>query len=338
MHRDSGQSRGEAIRSALREIRVPLVGSTVTPIVVFLPLISITGVTGTFFRALAVTVGTALLTSLALALTWTPTLSHYLLRRRRSGASDRGRRSRRTRRADRVHGSRDARLRARAAVRAGLSAGVRNRVRRSDRRLLLLRIRRSAATCCLKWTKADSFSTTSCRPDRPWPTPTRCCWASKRFSRRRRKSRAPRGAPGLQLGLAAVTEANTGDFSVRLKRDRDRGIDEIISDVRAKVNKQYPQLDVEFLQVLARHDRRPHQLARADRDQAVFRGSQAAGRMGAQSRRQDQEDQGSGGREGRHREHHQRIRHRDECRSRRRRARGLHSAGDRTRRQRDPAR
>ena len=53
LHRDSGQSRGEAIRSALREIRVPLVGSTITPIVVFLPLISITGVTGTFFRALA---------------------------------------------------------------------------------------------------------------------------------------------------------------------------------------------------------------------------------------------------------------------------------------------
>ena len=45
---------------------------------------------------------------------------------------------------------------------------------------------------------------------------------------------------GLQLGLAAVTEANTGDFSVRLKRDRDRGIDEIISDVRAKVNEQVP--------------------------------------------------------------------------------------------------
>src|SRR5438874_8390412 len=81
MHRDSGQSRGEAIRSAIAEIRAPLVGSTITPIVVFLPLISITGVTGVFFRALAVTVGVALLTSLALALTWTPTLSHYLIRR-----------------------------------------------------------------------------------------------------------------------------------------------------------------------------------------------------------------------------------------------------------------
>ncbi|MDP8990095.1 MAG: efflux RND transporter permease subunit, partial [Acidobacteriota bacterium] len=86
MHRDSGQSRGEAIRSALREIRVPLVGSTVTPIVVFLPLITITGVTGTFFRALAITVGTALLTSLALAVTWTPTLSHYFLRRKGQGS------------------------------------------------------------------------------------------------------------------------------------------------------------------------------------------------------------------------------------------------------------
>ena len=80
MHRDAGQGRAEAIRLALREIGKPLVGSTITPIVVFLPLVAITGVTGVFFRALAVTVGMALLTSLGLALTWTPTLSHYLLR------------------------------------------------------------------------------------------------------------------------------------------------------------------------------------------------------------------------------------------------------------------
>ena len=42
-----------------------------------------------FFRALAVTVGMALLTSLALALTWTPTLSHYFLRSRRAARSSR---------------------------------------------------------------------------------------------------------------------------------------------------------------------------------------------------------------------------------------------------------
>ncbi len=83
LHRDAGETRADAIRKAMSEIRTPLIGSTITPIVVFLPLISITGVTGVFFRALAVTVGVALLTSLALALTWTPTLSHYLLRRKR---------------------------------------------------------------------------------------------------------------------------------------------------------------------------------------------------------------------------------------------------------------
>jgi multidrug efflux pump subunit AcrB len=54
---------------------------------------------------------------------------------------------------------------------------------------------------------------------------------------------------GLQLGLAAVTEANTGDFSVRLKR-KGRGIEQVIKEVREKVNTQYPQLDVEFIQVL----------------------------------------------------------------------------------------
>src|SRR5713226_6611784 len=81
LHRDAGEGKIEAMRSALSEITVPLIGSTLTPIVVFLPLISMTGVNGTFFRALAVTMCAALLTSLILALTWTPTLSLFLLRR-----------------------------------------------------------------------------------------------------------------------------------------------------------------------------------------------------------------------------------------------------------------
>src|SRR3954469_23116171 len=83
LHRDAGQDRSEAVRSALREIRKPLIGSTVTPIVVFLPLVTISGVTGTFFRALALTVAVALTTSLVLALTWTPALSHLVLRSRK---------------------------------------------------------------------------------------------------------------------------------------------------------------------------------------------------------------------------------------------------------------
>src|SRR6478609_1884541 len=88
LHRDAGQSRLQAIHNALHEITVPLIGSTVTPIVVFLPLISITGVTGTFFRALAVTMGVSLLTSLALALTWTPNLSQYFIKDKSTVSSD----------------------------------------------------------------------------------------------------------------------------------------------------------------------------------------------------------------------------------------------------------
>ncbi len=55
---------------------------------------------------------------------------------------------------------------------------------------------------------------------------------------------------GLQLGLAAVTEANTGDIAVKLKDKRSRGIDEVIAEVRGKVKTQEPALDVDFTQVL----------------------------------------------------------------------------------------
>ena len=36
---------------------------------------------------------------------------------------------------------------------------------------------------------------------------------------------------GLQMGLSPVTEANTGDMTVRLKSKRSRDIDEIIADI-----------------------------------------------------------------------------------------------------------
>ncbi len=88
LHRDRGESRAEAARLALREITAPLIGSTITPVVVFLPLISVTGVTGSFFRALAVTMTVALLTSLLLAVTWTPALSLVFLRERRTGSEE----------------------------------------------------------------------------------------------------------------------------------------------------------------------------------------------------------------------------------------------------------
>ncbi len=51
MHRDAGEHRADAVRKALKELTVPLLGSTITPVVVFLPLVAVSGVTGVFFRA-----------------------------------------------------------------------------------------------------------------------------------------------------------------------------------------------------------------------------------------------------------------------------------------------
>jgi multidrug efflux pump subunit AcrB len=55
---------------------------------------------------------------------------------------------------------------------------------------------------------------------------------------------------GLQLGLAAVTEPNTGDIAVKLKDKRNRSVDEIIAEIRAQVKREEPALDVDFTQVL----------------------------------------------------------------------------------------
>ena len=55
---------------------------------------------------------------------------------------------------------------------------------------------------------------------------------------------------GLQLGLAAVTEANTGDISVNLSSHRSRDIYAIMDEVQAKVNQQEPALDIDLHQTL----------------------------------------------------------------------------------------
>jgi multidrug efflux pump subunit AcrB len=257
MHRDSGQSRAEAIRSAIREIRIPLIGSTITPIVVFLPLISITGVTGVFFRALAVTVSMALLTSLALALTWTPTLSHYFLRSRREGD------------AARHHDT----------VPPWLMNAYERTLRFALKHPWVLGLFTIALIAvsyfCYTNTGSDllpAMDEGGFIVDYVMPA-----GASLRETNRvvSHVEQILRNTPdvastsrrtGLQLGLATVTEANTGDISVKLKpmapflsrifgstssgQYRTRSGDEVIADVRARVREAEPVLDVEFPQLL----------------------------------------------------------------------------------------
>ncbi len=55
---------------------------------------------------------------------------------------------------------------------------------------------------------------------------------------------------GMQLGLAAVTEANRGDLTVKLKANRSRATDDVIADLRAQIKREEPAADVDFPLIL----------------------------------------------------------------------------------------
>jgi CzcA family heavy metal efflux pump len=257
LHRDAGQSRFEAIRSALSELTVPLIGSTVTPIVVFLPLISTTGVTGTFFRALAVTMTVSLATSLLLALTWTPTLSQYLVRRKDPGGAA----------ATGKGPDMAALLAAEEAHLSGFFGRIVNFYSRTMQAVLRrswLLVASSVAIVVLSYV-CYSFLGTDFLPEMDeggfildYFTPPGSSLAEsdrilqhiEQILRATPEVENTSRRTGLQLGLAAVTEANNGDFTVKLKKDRKRGIDEVISDVRSQIEEEEPATKVEFIQLL----------------------------------------------------------------------------------------
>lgn len=250
LHREAGENRAEAIRKAIREIRVPLVGSTITPIVVFLPLVTITGVPGTFFRALAVTVAVALLTSLALALTWTPTLSHLLLRSHRPPSKQAAQNPAQHEIPTAGIMGRLVRLYARA-----MKAVLARPLVLALGSVVLIAVSvlcyRSLGSDLLPAMDEGGFILDYLMPAGASLADTnRVLVGVEKTLHRIPEVQSTSRRTGLQLGLAAVTEANTGDISVLLKNDRSRNVEEVISDVREKINKQYPQLDCDFHQVL----------------------------------------------------------------------------------------
>jgi len=260
LHRDAGQDRLQAIHSALNEITVPLIGSTITPVVVFLPLISITGVTGVFFRALAVTLAVSLFTSLALALTWTPNLSQFFLGTRNQTA-ERGKEQ-----------ESDAEPISRLLAVEELSLGgffrkvvdfherwLRRALAKPRWLAAFSLVLIAASYLCYRYSGSDLLpemdeggftldywtpaGTSLAETDRMITQTEEIVGAVPEVESTSRRT-------GMELGLAAVTEANRGDILVKLKRNRSRDIDDIMSDIRSQVNAQVPAMRTEFVQVL----------------------------------------------------------------------------------------
>ncbi len=248
LHRDAGEGRVEAVRKALHEITRPLLGSTITPVVVFLPLVVVTGVTGTFFRALAITMTVSLLTSLVLALTWTPGLAMELLKPKAHtevGAEGEPKEPHAGRALGRLM----------SWHRSGLEWSLRRPVLLFGL-CVLLAIGSYFAYRGLGSDLLPEMDEGGFVLDYVMPAGSSLASTGKVLDRVEQILRdtpeveSTSRRTGLQMGLAAVTEANTGDVTVKLKQNRKRGIDEVMADVRQQIKSQEPQLDVEFTQVL----------------------------------------------------------------------------------------
>jgi CzcA family heavy metal efflux pump len=239
----AGHTPREAIKLATREVRLPLVGSTLTPVVVFIPLAFLEGVAGVFFRALAMTMVFALLTSLVLAVTFTPALASLLIGGRAGGTQD-----------ELEQGGRL--LRALIAI---YEWGVRLALRHGWLALLCMAavivagigLYGALDTDFLPKLEEGAFvldyysrpGTSLSETDRMLRHVERILMDTpevESFSRR----------TGARLDLA-IAEPNTGDFLVKLRPDRRRTTEEVIDELREKVHGAEPALHTEFPGVLS---------------------------------------------------------------------------------------
>ena len=242
-HVARGLSAVEAVAVSAREVTGPLVGSTLTPVVVFLPLAFIDGIQGVFFRALAVTMVVALLTSLLLAITLTPTLAARFIRTPPGDAEDDehdlgGPLLRRL-----IHYYESAARLAlrRAWVTVALTIAVllatwgvygfleQDFLPAMDEGAFVLDYEMPPGTA-LAETDRVLNKVEKLLLDTP---------EVESYSRR----------TGAQLGLD-VAEPHTGDFLIKLKRDRSRSVDEVKDDLRERVHAVAPMLNVDMPNIL----------------------------------------------------------------------------------------
>jgi CzcA family heavy metal efflux pump len=240
-HLDAGQGPADAVRLAMGEIMAPVIGSTMTTVVVFVPLGMLSGVVGQFFKALSITLSAAVLISLVQALTLIPLLARWAARRReRVGAGD-----------EPVHA-------------AGILERVYSRTLDATMRRplvgVVLAILLAAGGYMLFRSIGSGFLPEADEGGFVIDYLSPAGSALEETDRLLRKvegvlQRTPDVAAftrrtGSELGLFA-TQQNTGDILVRLKaRGQRRPADEVISDLRDKFAEAAPQLEIEFIQLL----------------------------------------------------------------------------------------
>lgn len=253
LHMSRGQNRREAVESAISEITIPIIGSTITPVVVFLPLALLTGVTGVFFRSLALTMAVALLTSLILALTFTPVLAERFVkvRRRDKKAADK--------QADNQIGEdEESSGRVMGAIIRRYEWVLGHAL---DHRWLVLALAalvlvgsyllyRNLGSEFLPAFDEGAFVLDYIAPPGTSLAETdRMLRHIEGFLAETPEVESYSRRTGLQLGLA-ITEPNTGDFLVKLKSTRSRATEDVTDELREKIESSEPAMEIEFVGIL----------------------------------------------------------------------------------------
>jgi CzcA family heavy metal efflux pump len=225
-----------AAAEASRRMFAPLLGTTATTVVVFLPLAWLEGVVGKFFAALAATLSSAVIVSLLVSLSVVPIASAQWLRSR-------------------------SRVVAPPTARYAL---LYERMMRwsNDRAWLALSVTGLLAalgvvsalhvpTGFLPELDEGAFVLDYFLPAGTSLTDTdQTARKIERILSHTSDIRTYSRRTGAELGPAAATEVNRGDIMVRLAAARVRPIEDVIADLRAQLKHEVPEARTEFVQVL----------------------------------------------------------------------------------------
>lgn len=236
-----GQGAGqlhERIAGAAWEFTRPLTGSSAATVVIFLPLAFLSGVTGAFFKALSLTMASALVISYLLTWIAAPLLAERFLDERHRTEHPPGRFTRRMM----------------AGYERTLDAWLKRPL------LVLLLVVPLVALGALAYTRVGTGFMPSMdeggfildylsEPGTSLEETDRLLNQVEAIIRANPYVDTYSRRTGLQLG-GGLTEANQGDFFVRLKSGSRPSTEAVMEQVRSKVEQQVPGLDIELAQLM----------------------------------------------------------------------------------------
>ncbi len=230
----------DAVAKSMKEILPAIIGSSLSSIIVFVPFAFLYGVTGAFFKPLAITMAVSLGVSMVYSMTLVPLLAERFIRDRDI----------------RVEIAREEKSKHRIA--RFYEAGLRTVLARSYVGPLFA-VAVLGGTYFLYTGIGSDFMPRldegsfvldyNSPPGTSLDETNRMLTDVERIIRSVPEVDSYSRRTGTQLGFF-ITEPNNGDFLIRLKKDRTRSADQIIDDLRGRVESSEPALRVDFGQAM----------------------------------------------------------------------------------------